>query len=218
MKNENLALVIFLVFIFGAGVYFYFSQMVTQNVTQTSPLIESVPLKEATTASSIKPLNVPLDSLNESTGLRTYRNEEFGFEFSYPKDAMTRGEEETSSSVNPSQLLRFTFGGGTLSQGEVVVEKTSVKNIEEYTFGGEIIENLNIKEQRYVIISGEKARVTTFVPVKQEDEGLGGLLRGSEKDVYVEILHDKKVFSLFLLDRRTEDFPGTVIATFKFIK
>ncbi len=173
--------------------------------------IETLPMENK--SSPPEALKTPQSEQLETAQWKTYRNTKLGFEFSYPKDAMTLREVETLE--NPGQLLYLEFGGGMLFQGEIKVEKTNIKNIKEYRTKSEIED---IKEQHYTTLAGEQARITTFLLSEPENEGLAAGIEGSEKDIYAEVIHDGKVFSLLLLDRKGNDFSDTVLSTLKFLK
>lgn len=209
MKNQSLLFITATtIVLIGIIVYFCYLQTMSKNITEiNSPAITTFPTKTATSS----------ETKQVSATSETYRNKELGFEFSYPEDTLPKTNEETSDPENPNLLLRFDFGGGNIFQGEVTVEKTDITDIEKYPVQQEV-KDMGIKEQHYATLSGEKTRITTFMDVENDSDGLESILyHTSENDVYVQVIHNKKVFSLLLLDTKMNDFPDTVLSTFKFI-
>lgn len=92
MKKENIALGIFLAFIVGAGVYFYSSQTVPQNVAGTKPVVQREQQKVAETPSEIIP-----QAKVSTEGWKTCRNEEYGYEFKYPGEWYVYNMVDTSA-------------------------------------------------------------------------------------------------------------------------
>lgn len=74
MKKENIALGIFLVFILGAGVYYYSLQTVPQNVGENNPPVIQTGQQKIVAANPWK------------SDLLTCRSEKYGYEFKYPKE------------------------------------------------------------------------------------------------------------------------------------
>jgi hypothetical protein len=86
MKKENIALIIFLVFIIGAGVYFYSLETAPQNVAETNPVVVS-PEPQKVVATTSADMTAVAPQVKVSTeGWKTCRNEEYGYEFKYPAE------------------------------------------------------------------------------------------------------------------------------------
>jgi hypothetical protein len=88
----------------------------------------------------------------------------------------------TETPVYSELLLHFEFGGGLFNEEMFEVELTDIRDIEYYIDPAQYhLEELGIKEQHYIILGGEKARVTTFT--------------GDENYTWVQTIHDGKLFS-----------------------
>lgn len=91
MKKENIALGIFLVFVIGAGVYFYSSQAVPQNVAEINPPVQREIKKIVDANPSVT--NIEL----WKSDLLTCRSEKYGYEFQYPKEWYLYGLQSENS-------------------------------------------------------------------------------------------------------------------------
>ncbi|NLE07579.1 MAG: hypothetical protein GX627_03140 [Parcubacteria group bacterium] len=147
-------------------------------------------------------------------GLKTYRNDKFRFEFSYPEDV------PVSVNKNPLFLLYVEIGKGMLNPYALTVEKTDIKDIESlnnYTLKKDFeSRGQGVKEQHYITLAGEKARVTTF------NVNFYGS-PGSKKNVFIQIIHDGKLYSMLIWentgsDKTSWNIYDVMLPTFKFLK
>lgn len=152
----------------------------------------------------------PSSPLAEQTTsiLKTYRNDDLGFEFSYP-EGVPIVDVSTGTPANPQLLLYFQFGGGFFNEEIFAVELTDAIDIEHYNDDEQNhLEELGLREQYFVTLAGEKARVTTFT--------------GDENYTYVQTVHDGKIFSFMTSPWRHEtggvSLTETILSTFKFLK
>lgn len=100
MKKENIALVIFLVFIFGAGAYFYSLETVPQNVAGTNPPVVHRESQKGGTI-NLPPTagNILGSKITKNGIIATYENLDWGFSIKYPSSYIVRENKISTTSI-----------------------------------------------------------------------------------------------------------------------
>jgi hypothetical protein len=233
MKKENIALVIFLAFIFGAGVYFYTLPTVSQDITGTNPVVQEV-RKGATTPHDVTTVAPQVKVSTE--GWKTCRNEEYGYEFNYPAEWNIYNEKE--SYPDPKKLEGIQDPGApvyvqpgkncvggiiTMSNGPLheELQKSTPPN------NGEIVATIEVPNGKNVTIS------KTTVSVTEQNNSVGNNTERTTKKYLITPPHGINYinnssdtnrvvnisirYSLWGSAPMSAEVFETILSTFKFI-
>jgi hypothetical protein len=99
MKKENIALGIFLVFIVGAGVYFYCLQTAPKNVADTNLAVRNGGGKVVDTSPLVKETgNILGSKITDNGTTTTYENFDWNFSIQYPSSYVVQENKKSRTS------------------------------------------------------------------------------------------------------------------------
>jgi hypothetical protein len=223
MKKENIALVVFLAFILGAGVYFYsLPPKMPKNVAGTNPGVEQ---EVVTPTPHGVPPSIPQAKVS-TEGWKTCRNEEYGYEFKYPAEWYLYNNKESFGTDSPGfYKLAIKCVGELVAVSNKTVKEFHDKNKPEESFSVRIDDYTQSKSAKTLHAGSTSldeylSRVPDIQKFLIKDGYVDGeravWIQSTESLMEVLLFHKKKSF-WFMMSNRHKDVHEAILSTFRFI-
>lgn len=225
----NIILVLVIVILVGTVGYFTLTRKqepITQTIMPPPTTTQTPPTQTPTTPTSV---------VDKTVNWKTYRNEEFGFEFSYPKEFPFGTGQKVPDPQGAYNYLFNISGPGPRGVGESIADFNVTAQEKLYPFGfsfrGEqpigSLSQLKTNIQRYIDAKNSVEQVEESVQITNftTNEGLGGLKAvyyGSNPQQPTAIIYyfykDPYIYWFRSFGLEADRNVSKIVLTFKFIE